>query len=233
MNKDDSIFQNPLTHLGFDTEDIIPLGGFGAVVARAGVGKTSFLVQLALNTLSRQKNVLHISLKDSLDKVNLWYKEVFYHLVASGTIEEPDGLWEWLLPNRVIMTFKTKEFTIPMLKDRITDLIDQARFSPQTIIIDGLPFESPHQNSLADLKAIAKIDSIRVWFAVTSHRHETTGPDNIPGPLSALTDLFETIIQLQPEGKKIYVNIIKGRPKSPDGSRLFLDPSTLLIQGNR
>ena len=41
MKNDDPIFQNPLTHLGYDTEDIIPLGGFGAVVARAGVGNTS------------------------------------------------------------------------------------------------------------------------------------------------------------------------------------------------
>ncbi|MDP6394408.1 MAG: AAA family ATPase [Desulfobacterales bacterium] len=230
MNNDDPIFQNPLTHLEYDTEDLLPLGGFGAVVARAGVGKTSFLVQLALNTLSRQKNVLHISFKDPIDKVNLWYKEVFYNLVTSGTFEEPDGLWEWLLPNRVIMTFKTTDFTIPMLKDRITDLIDQARFSPQTIIIDGLPFRSSLQNSLANLKAIAKINAFRVWFAVTSHRHKTTGPDYIPGPLSAVADLFETIIQLQPEGKKIHVKIIKGRPKTSDRPRLFLDPSTLLIQ---
>lgn len=230
MNNNDPISQNPLTHLGYDTEGLLSLGGFGAVVARAGVGKTSFLVQLALNTLSRQNNVLHISLKDPIDKVNLWYKEVFYNLVASGTFEEPDGLWEWLLPNRVIMTFKTTDFTIPMLKDRITDLIDQARFSPKTIIIDGLPLKSSLQNSLADLKAIAKINTIRIWFAVTSHRHETTGPDNIPGPLSEVADLFETIIQLQPEGKKIHVNIIKGRPKTPDSPRLFLDPSTLLIQ---
>jgi len=90
-----------------------------------------------------------------------------------------------------------------MLKQRISDLTDQARFSPQTIIIDGLPFESSLQNSLADLKAIAKIDAIRVWFAVTSHRHETTGPDNMAGSLSEVADLFETIIQLQPDGKKI------------------------------
>ncbi len=230
MKNHDPIFQNPLTHLGYDTEDIIPLGGFGAVVARAGVGKTSFLVQLALNTLSRQKNVLHISLKDTIDKVNLWYKEVFHHLATSGAIEEPHGLWEWLLPNRVIMTFKTKDFTIPMLKQRISDLTDQARFSPQTIIIDGLPFESSLQNSLADLKAIAKIDAIRVWFAVTSHRHETTGPDNMAGSLSEVADLFETIIQLQPDGKKILVNIIKGRPRTQDHPRLFLDPSTLLVK---
>ncbi|MFQ5486096.1 MAG: AAA family ATPase [Desulfobacterales bacterium] len=230
MKNDDPIFQNPLTHLGYDTEDIIPLGGFGAVVARAGVGKTSFLVQLALNTLSRKKNVLHITFNDTIDKVNLWYKEVFNHLVASGSIKEPHGLWEWLLPNRVIMALKTKDFTIPMLKHRITDLTDQARFAPQTIIIDGLRFESSLQNSLADLKAIAKIEAIRIWFTVTSHRHEKTGPDNMAGSLSEVADLFETIIQLQPDRKKILVNIIKGQPKTQNHPRLFLDPSTLLIQ---
>ena len=51
------------------TEDILPQGGFGAVLARAGVGKTALLVQLALNTMLRDKNVLHISLNDPVNKV--------------------------------------------------------------------------------------------------------------------------------------------------------------------
>ena len=50
------------------------------MLARAGVGKTAILVQLALNTLLKGKNVLHISLNDPVKKVGLWYKEVFRHL---------------------------------------------------------------------------------------------------------------------------------------------------------
>jgi len=72
--------QNPLRLMIKETEGLPSEGGFGAVLARAGVGKTAFLVQLALNHLLRDINVLHISLDDPVNKVSLWYKEVFQHL---------------------------------------------------------------------------------------------------------------------------------------------------------
>ena len=78
--KKELILRNPLRLMGDETDDIIPEGGFGAVLARAGVGKTALLVQLAVNALLRGNNVLHISLNDPVKKVSLWYKEVFNHL---------------------------------------------------------------------------------------------------------------------------------------------------------
>ncbi len=64
MLKKELILQNPLRFLENETGDILLEGGFGAVLARAGVGKTAILVQLALNTILKGKNVLHISLDD-------------------------------------------------------------------------------------------------------------------------------------------------------------------------
>ena len=49
MLKKELILRNPLRQLGFETEDILPAGAIGAVLAHAGVGKTALLVQLALN----------------------------------------------------------------------------------------------------------------------------------------------------------------------------------------
>ncbi|MDY6954411.1 MAG: hypothetical protein SWE60_23145, partial [Thermodesulfobacteriota bacterium] len=76
MLEKDLILRNPLRLMGQETEDILPEGGFGAVLARAGVGKTAFLVQLALNSMLKSKNVVHISLDDPVKKVCLWYEEV-------------------------------------------------------------------------------------------------------------------------------------------------------------
>ena len=59
MLKNDLILRNPLRLMGYETDDILPEGGFGAVLARAGVGKTSFIVQLALNAMLRNKNVTY------------------------------------------------------------------------------------------------------------------------------------------------------------------------------
>ncbi len=43
MLKKEITYRNPLMNLGYDNEDILPDGGFGAVMAYAGVGKTAAL----------------------------------------------------------------------------------------------------------------------------------------------------------------------------------------------
>ena len=53
MLRNDLITRNPLRLMGHESEEILVQGGFGALLARAGVGKTAFLVQLSLNALLR------------------------------------------------------------------------------------------------------------------------------------------------------------------------------------
>jgi hypothetical protein len=86
MLKKDLILRNPLHVMAYGNDDILSAGQFGAVLARAGVGKTAFLVQLSLNALLRGKNVLHISLEDPVNKVSLWYKEVFNLCCPTGSL---------------------------------------------------------------------------------------------------------------------------------------------------
>jgi hypothetical protein len=228
----DLILQNPLGLLGHATEDVLTEGGFGAVIAHAGVGKTAFLVQLALNTLLKNKNTLHISLDDPVKKVSLWYKEVFHHLTKSFDIEKKNQLWEAVLPHRFIMTFKVEGFNVPKLEERLTDLKEQNIFSPQMVFIDGFPFNETIRKSLFDLKRFAKNHSLNVWFTVKTHRHEKPGPDGMPDLLLDVADLFDVVIQLQPEGKEIHVKTLKGVPIDFGQPALLLDPATMLVINN-
>jgi hypothetical protein len=68
---------------------------------------------------------------------------------------------------------------------------------------------------------------LRVWFTLTSHRHEPPGPDGLPIQLKGLESLFEVILQLQPEGKDIHVRPLKGLQSA---AHLFLDPATMLLR---
>lgn len=222
--------QNPLKILGFEAEDIFPIGGFGAVLARAGVGKTALLVQLALNALFQNNHVLHISLDDSVKKVTLWYKEVFSHLTKSWPGKQANQLWEAILPHRFIMTFKVEGFSVPKLEERLTDLMEQDIFSPQAVFIDGFPFSDTASEAFSDLKKLAQKESLRVWFTMRTHRHETIGPYGIPTQLIDVAKMFDVLIKLEPEGKDIHVKIIKGAPEGADHPALLLDPSTMLIK---
>jgi hypothetical protein len=230
MLKKELILRNPLRFLEKDTGDILPEGGFGAVLARAGVGKTAILVQLALNMLLKGKNVLHISLEDPVKKLTLWYKEVFQHLTKQYKPREVSPIWEAVLPHRFIMTFRVEGFSSSKLEERMTDLKEQNIFSPQAIIIDGFNFKEDARSSLSDLKRLAEKHSLHVWFSAKTHRHHKPGPEGIPSPISDIIDLFDLIIQLSPEGKEIHVKTLKGETSDIVQRTLLLDPSTMLVK---
>ncbi len=230
MLKNELILKNPLRRMGFESDDILDKGEFGAVMARAGVGKTAFLVQLALNSMLRDKNVLHISLNDPVKKVSLWYKEVFSRITAHYHIQQSNQLWEMVLPHRFIMTFRVEGFSVPKLEERLTDLIEQAIFTPDAIIMDGVPFEDSIHEDLADLKQLASRLNMQIWFTIRTHRHEEPGPNGTPSQLMKVADLFDVVIQLVPMGKHIQIKAFKGPRSTADQPDLMLDPATMLIQ---
>ena len=230
MLRNDLITRNPLRLMGHESEDILAQGEFGALLARAGVGKTALLVQLSLNSLLQGKNVLHISLQDPVNKVSLWYREVFSRISQQYDISQIDQLWDSVLPHRFIMTFRVEGFTVPKLEERLTDLMEQDIFIPQMILIDGLPFDENTQAPLTELKALARKYGLHAWFTVRTHRHEEPGPGGIPVQLQQVEDLFEVAIQLVPVGKQVQVKTLRGPQGPADHPDIIFDPSTMLIQ---
>ncbi len=230
MQQANHIEVNQLKWLGYSTDNILPDGGFGAVSARAGVGKTSLLVQIALNSMIRKQPVLHISLDSPVKKINLWYKEMFQLLVQEFKVDQERELWETILPYRFILTLKVDKFSVPRLEERVKDLIGQEIFSPRMIIIDGLPFDEPVKDTLLELKPFIKNLNAHVWFTVRTHRHEQPGPDGFPIQITDVKDLFDTIIQLHPEGEQICIHNLKGGSGEANTAKLVVDPSTMLIK---
>ena len=229
MIRKDFDSRNPLRLLGYETDNVLPKGSFGAVCARAGVGKTALLVQLALNSMLREENVLHISLNDPVDKTNLWYQEVFSNLAAGYATHEADAILQEMLPHRFIMNFRVEDFNIPKFGERLADLVARHIFLPAMVIIDGFVFDEAAAGPLSDLKRIAEEQSVHVWFTLRTHRHCIPEPGRMAPPLSLFQDLFDVVLQLTPEGKEICVKCLKGGP-SGSSKRLLLDPSTMLIQ---
>ena len=232
MLKKDLILRNPLHVMAHGNDDILSAGQFGAVLARAGVGKTAFLVQLSLNALLRGKNVLHISLEDPVNKVSLWYKEVFNLIADQYKVDQINQLWESVLPHRFIMTFRVEGFSVPKLQERLADLMEQNIFFPQMIIVDGLPFDESVHQPLAEFKDLVDSHQMHAWFTIRTHRHEEPGPDGRPLQLEKISDLFEVAIQLLPVGKEIHVKAVKGGESFAENLDLRLDPSTMLIKSS-
>jgi len=226
------ICRNPLVKLGYKDEDILPVGGFGAVLAHAGVGKTALLVQLALNMMLREHSVLHVSLQDHISKVDLWYQELFHDIVEQFGVKEVNEYWGKIQPFRFIMTFKVEGFSAPKLDERLTDLMEQNIFKPHTVIIDGFQFNEAGRGQLLQLKELADRYAMRLWFTVHTHRHEPLQENGLPFSFLHIADLFDVIVQLAAKGDEICIKSLKGQRTDVSSPDLLLDPATMLIRNS-
>jgi len=233
MIKKEMIYRNPLVKLGYDNEDILPVGGFGAVLAHAGVGKTALLVQLALNMMLREHSVMHVSLNDAVSKVDLWYQEIFHDIADKFGIPEVNEYWDKIQPYRFIMTFKVEGFSAPKLEERLTDLMEQNIFKPHTLIVDGFKFDDAGRGQLVQLKDLARKYSMRIWFTVHTHRHESPQDNGLPLSFLHIADLFDAIVQLVTKGDEVYIKALKGGSIAEASKDLLLDPSTMLIKDSQ
>jgi len=230
MLKKEIIYRNPLINLGYDDEDILPNGGFGAVLAHAGLGKTALLVQMALNTMMREQSVLHVSLHEAVSKVDVWYHELFQNIAGKHNANEIQEYWDKIQPYRFIMTFRVEGFSVPKLEERLTDLMQQNIFKPHTVIIDGLKFDESGRGLLLNLKELAGKYSMRIWFTVHTHRHEPPKENGLPLSFLHVADLFDVLVQLAAKRDEVYIKALKGQAATAKQDSLLLDPATMLIK---
>lgn len=135
MNKEELILNNPLRALGLGGK--ADNQGLGLVMARAGLGKTAVLVQIALDFMTRGEKVLHVSIGETVDKARSWYDDIF-SLITQGIAEDLQHDFELeTMQNRMIMTFKESSFDQATLEERLDDLIKQDVYRPDCLIVDG------------------------------------------------------------------------------------------------
>ncbi|MBF0288174.1 MAG: cytoplasmic protein [SAR324 cluster bacterium] len=209
MLKNDTFLNSPLKRFENENENLLQTGDLGAVLARAGEGKTELLVQMGLTRLLDGINVLHVSLQDPIQKVLVWYEEVFREM-TNHDMKEVHKHWEDILQHRYIMTFKAIAFQVDKFEERLIELKEQNIFTPNLILFDGFPFDEMHRDVLAELKQLVQNHGMYAWFSITTHRHEQPGPDGLPPQLSPVSNFFKAALQVESKGKKIYIKALKG-----------------------
>ena len=221
--------KNPLRVLKIGKEGTSEMG---LVMARAGLGKTALLVQIALDSILLGNRVIHVSIGQSVDKTRAWYDDILHHILQKESVSHPHELIDMVQRHRMIMTFKASTINRARLEERLNDLIMQNIFKPDCLVIDGFDFESADRTTLEDIKEMAETMSLQVWFSAVSHRDDTrVSSAGVPAPCHEVDDLFDTIILLKPKENKISLDIIKNKRQAPvTGVNLDLDPTTMMIQ---
>ena len=233
MLKQELIQTNPIRHLNAGTEGKVT-SRMGLVMARAGLGKTAMLVQIALDSLLQGKQVVHVSVGQSLEKTRIWYDDIFKDIVDNCKLSNPYEIYDEIMRNRMIMTFKESTLNRARLEERLNDLVFQNIIRPGCVVVDGYDFNSVDRQILSDLKEMAQAMDLQLWFSAVSHRDdERVSPAGVPAPCHDLEDLFDTVVLLHPAtgSECIDLNIVKDTPGGVTGSRVLqLDPITFMVK---
>ncbi|MBF0397507.1 MAG: hypothetical protein HQK78_12085 [Desulfobacterales bacterium] len=218
MSKQEIIKDSPLKYVGYIEREIFKEASFKAVLSQPGTGKTAFLVQIALYNMLNDKNVIHISLNNSVNKVALWYDEVFYNILNhAGKAKENNKIIEDILPHRLIMTFG--DFHASKIKEALLNLKAQNIFFPKMILIDGVLPSSGIIQELINLKEIVSNFSIDTWISIRENGLFNKG----------IIEPFDCAIELNATNKDINMSILKGKEVTIP---LKLELSTFILKNN-
>src|SRR5512147_599250 len=103
-------------------------GNLGVVVARHGMGKTAFLVDIALDDLMRGRRVLHITIGRTIDHVREYYAEIFTDLAETTQLEDALEVRREIESHRHIKAYLKDTFSIEHLRTHIAMLREMMNF---------------------------------------------------------------------------------------------------------
>ena len=227
--------RSPLRILEQSSQGAVRPGDLGVVMARAGVGKTAFLVQVAIDHALREKPTLHVDFSQELDHVQSWYDALFDDL-ASTTMspEEVEVARERLHRNRLIHASPKARVDAEKLAEILKLYESGLGFTPRAILIDGFDWSAPQgrlRDEIALLKELAATVDAELWLTALSPRAATTDhPTGITPPCDACADLIDLAIFLEPEGSDVSIRLLKDHDAtSPSELHLVLHPDTMQI----
>jgi predicted RNA binding protein with dsRBD fold (UPF0201 family) len=220
-------------------------GEIGIIASQRGIGKTSVLVQLALDKLLQSKKVIHVSFTQHTDYVLAWYEDIFTEFVNKKNLENANEVKNELIKNRVLMNFNQDGMSTEQIIKSLRAMIAEGGFAAESIIIDGFDFSRIGRDYIANVGDFAQDLGLSVWYSCTIPDGEQHyDKENIPLLLKDYNDLIDVVIVLNPkqvssaertnasEGSPpghIELSVSKDRDSKTKHITMRLDPRTLLI----
>jgi hypothetical protein len=222
--------RNPLRLFEHSIHGGLGPGNIGVVVARHGIGKTAFLVGIALDEAMRGRKTIHVSLDKTVNHVREFYDEIFMDLAHSAGLEDLAGERLEMERNRIIHTYAGKSFTIPKLRHSINFLKEYAHFDPACLVLQGFDFERASMEDMDAFRQLAVDYNVELWMSAMTHRGVPLDEHGIPQYLANLAPSIAVIVQMTDDNDGVRLSLLKDHD-NPDVARLTLalDPSTMLL----
>jgi len=238
MVKEELIQRSPLRIFEQSIHGGLKAGEMGVIVSQAGIGKTSMLVQLAMDKLLQGKKVIHVSFTQHTHYVLAWYEDIFDELIDKKQLDNAADVKDEIVKNRVLMNFNQEVMTKEQILKSLRAMIIEGAFAAESIIVDGFDFSNAGREQIAKIKAFAKELGLSVWYSCTVKENGAEAPTpplydsgKMPLAIKDYADLVDIIIVLEPKADHIELSISKDRDAHDLKTlAMRLDPKTLLIQ---
>jgi len=242
MVKEELIQHSPVRILMNSINGGLKTGELGLIASPSGIGKTSVLVQIAMDKLLQDKRVIHISFTRHTNYVLAWYEDIFDEFIKKKNLENEQEVKNNIEKNRVLIKFTQGGISSEQILRTLRALIKSGCFNAEIIIIDGFDFSVAEEGHIAAIKSFASEMGVACWYScnVTGEKaysdkssNQIYDQRNIPVVLKDCADLFDVIIVLEPKSDHIELTVSRDRDVyNPEHLALKLDPKTLLILEN-
>jgi len=234
MVKEELVQRSPVRLFMNSIQGGLGPGELGLIASPSGIGKTSMLVQIALDKLLQGKKVIHVSFTRHTDYILAWYRDIFDEFIKKKNLENEQDVKNELVKNRVLMRFTQEGVPVEQILKSLKVMIGEGAFKADGIITDGLNFTVTDRERISKVKAFAAEMGVSVWYSCNVQGNEPLyDKRNIPLVIKDYEDLFEVIVRMEGKPTHIALSISKNRGTyNPAHTSLKLDPRTLLIMEN-
>ena len=202
-------------------------GNLGLVIAGPGVGKSSFLVGVALDDLLRGDRVLHVVLDQTVAHTRTHYDTVFADLRATTQLQDSAVLHGEVEQLRAIRAMPPAEFGAAKLREAV-ELGEATGRKPSAVIVEGWDVARANAADLEGIRKLAAEIPAEIWISASA---STERIPSLPRELAAARDQFAVILALEPDAGAIALRALKDHENpNPEALRVVLDPKTLLLK---
>ncbi|MDR2729980.1 MAG: hypothetical protein LBB81_03675 [Treponema sp.] len=225
------IQRSPIRIFEQSIHDGLKAGEIGIIASPNGIGKTSVLVQLALDKLLQSKKVIHVSFTKHTQNVLTWYEDIFDEFINKKNLENTADVKDEIIKNRVLMNFNQDGMTKDQVLKSLRAMIINGGFKAEAIIIDGFDFSRTDRERITAVKDFAIELGVSIWYSCSvKDGGDQYDKEKIPALIKDFTDLIDIVIILDPKFGHIELSVSKDRDSQISKSlTMRLDPRTLLI----
>ncbi|MDR0684695.1 MAG: hypothetical protein LBF83_06175 [Spirochaetaceae bacterium] len=232
MVKNELVQRSPVRLLEKTIQGGLKAGEIGILSAPKGIGKTSVLVQIALDKLLQDKKIIHISFNQHASHVQNWYGNIFEEIAKKRQLENERDVADEIIRNRVLMNFNQEGVNSDVIRRSLKSMIVEGGFKADSIIIDGFDFTISDRVRVSTLKDFAREIGVSVWYSCDLSGTPPYDKHGIPVVVKDIEDLIDVVIVLEPKTAYTELRVSKEHGNYKTESIVRLDPKTLLILEN-